>query len=146
MQSGSAARDEGGSVSGKRRQRQYTRRPLLQAINGIKSDRGEDGRRYRGRAADSAVVDGGEVGSFAGRGRLEEKKDRLRAVRQREREEGKAKKEKNNNENDDDDDQSAAGKRLTDGQTHDEESDKKAPLFEDSKTAFVDPKVWSRLT
>ncbi|EFE37008.1 uncharacterized protein ARB_04535 [Trichophyton benhamiae CBS 112371] len=66
--------------------------------------------------------------------------DRLRAVRQREREEGKAKKEKNNNENDDDDDQSAAGKRLTDGQTHDEESDKKAPLFEDSKTAFVDPK------
>lgn len=73
LQSGSAARDEGGSVSGKRRQRQYTRRPLLQAINGIRSDRGEDGRRYRSRAAVSAVVDGGEVGVFAGRGRQKKK-------------------------------------------------------------------------
>lgn len=109
LQSGSAARDEGGSVSGKRRQRQYTRRPLLQAINGIRSDRGEDGRRYRSRAAVSAVVDGGEVGVFAGRGRQKKKRDGLRAVRKRER---KAKKEKNNNEDDedDDDDQSAAGR------------------------------------
>ncbi|EFE41681.1 hypothetical protein TRV_03510 [Trichophyton verrucosum HKI 0517] len=61
------------------------------------------------------------------------------AERERERERKAKKKKKrkknNNNDNDDDVDQSAAGKRLTDGQTHDEESDKKAPLFEYSKTA-----------
>ena len=105
MQSGSAARDEGGSVSGKRRQRQYTRRPLLQAINGIRSDRGEDGRRYRGRAAVSAVVDGSEVGVFAGRER--QKKGRTQGG-EAERGKEKQKKKEKNNDDDDDDDQSAA--------------------------------------